>query len=131
MRKFFRRGHPCPLDTFLLKLVYFSQKTGFYISCKLDFTFHANCLQRTQLPEILFSRRNKKNIINLLSADIQIVFLFFPENRIWYFMQIVSSGDNLYEMSNPVFCFLGKNNKNNNNNKKKSQICYLLNYPRE
>ena len=30
-------------------------------------------------------------------------FLFFPENRIWYFMQIVSNGDNLHEMSKPVF----------------------------
>ena len=25
-----------------------------------------------------------------------------PENRIWYFMQIVSTGDNLHEMSNLV-----------------------------
>ena len=25
------------------------------------------------------------------------------ENRIWHFMQIVSTGDNLHEMSNPVF----------------------------
>ena len=27
----------------------------------------------------------------------------FPENRIWYFMQIVSNGVNLHEMSNIVF----------------------------
>ena len=33
----------------------------------------------------------------------EIFFLFFPENRIWHFMQIVSLGDNLHEMSNPVF----------------------------
>ena len=39
------------------------------------------------------------------SADdnIEICFLFFSENRIWHFMQIVSSGDNLHEMSNPFF----------------------------
>ena len=39
------------------------------------------------------------------SADdrLMIFFLFFPENRIWHFMQIVSVGDNLHEMSNPVF----------------------------
>ena len=39
------------------------------------------------------------------SADdrLMIFFLFFPENRIWHFMQIVSLGDNLHEMSNPVF----------------------------
>ena len=34
---------------------------------------------------------------------IEIFFLFFRENRIWHFMQIVSSGDNLHEMSNHVF----------------------------
>ena len=40
-----------------------------------------------------------------LSADdkLMIFFLFFPVNRIWHFMQIVSWGDNLHEMSNPVF----------------------------
>ena len=37
------------------------------------------------------------------------LFLFFPENKIWHFMQIVSSGNNLHEMSNPVF--LEKNKK--------------------
>ena len=32
------------------------------------------------------------------------IFLFFPENRLWHFMQIVSStGDNLHEMSKPYF----------------------------
>ena len=31
------------------------------------------------------------------------LFLFFPEYRIWQFMQIVSNGDYLHEMSNPVF----------------------------
>ena len=29
--------------------------------------------------------------------------LFPPKNRIWLFMQIVSNGDDLHEMSNPVF----------------------------
>ena len=29
-------------------------------------------------------------------------FLIFPANRIWHFMQTVSIGDNLHEMSNPV-----------------------------
>ena len=31
-----------------------------------------------------------------------IFFSFFPENRILHFMQIVSCGDNLHELSNPV-----------------------------
>ena len=39
-----------------------------------------------------------------------ILFLFFPENRIWQFMQIVSTGDNLHETSKLVFC--EKNQKN-------------------
>ena len=39
------------------------------------------------------------------SADdkLMIFFLFFPENRTWHNMQIVSIGDNLHEMSKPVF----------------------------
>ena len=31
------------------------------------------------------------------------IFLLFLENRIWHFMQIVSLGDNLHEVSNPTF----------------------------
>ena len=30
-------------------------------------------------------------------------FLFFLENKIWHFMQIVSLGDNLHEVSDPIF----------------------------
>ena len=40
------------------------------------------------------------------SADDKLMmffFLFFPDKRILHFMQIVSNGDNLHEMSNPVF----------------------------
>ena len=39
----------------------------------------------------------------LADGKLMIFFLFFLENRIWHFMQIVSSEDNLHEMSNPVF----------------------------
>ena len=44
---------------------------------------------------------------------LMILFLYFAENRIWYFMQIVSWGDSLHEMSNPIrrqfaFFFLQK-----------------------
>ena len=34
---------------------------------------------------------------------IEIFFLFSPENRIWHFMQIFSSGDTLHKISNPAF----------------------------
>ena len=33
----------------------------------------------------------------------EIRFLFFHENRFWHYMQIVSYGDNLHEMSKPIF----------------------------
>ena len=39
------------------------------------------------------------------SADIKLMIfiLFFLENRILHFMQIVLIGDNMHELSNPVF----------------------------
>ena len=36
-----------------------------------------------------------------MSADD--ILNFFPENRLWYFMQIISFGSDLNEMSKPVF----------------------------
>ena len=33
----------------------------------------------------------------------EILFLLFPENKIWHFIQIFSNEDNLHEISNPVF----------------------------
>ena len=39
---------------------------------------------------------------NLADEKLMIFFVFFPENIIWHVMQIVSNGDNLHEMSNPV-----------------------------
>ena len=39
------------------------------------------------------------------SADdkLMLFILFFQENRMWHFMQIVSLGDNLHEVSHPIF----------------------------
>ena len=38
------------------------------------------------------------------SADNRLIFfLFFLENKIWHFMQIVSLGDNLHEVSDLIF----------------------------
>ena len=51
-------------------------------------------------------------------------FLFFPENRMWQFMQIVSSGDNLHELSNPKILFSGKKKQNI------SKCCLLKFFPR-
>ena len=45
------------------------------------------------------------SMLGKISADDILIFLFFfpPENRIWHFMQIVSTRDNLHDMSNSVF----------------------------
>ena len=51
-----------------------------------------------------------------LSGKLKIFFLFFPENRIWHFIHILSNGKNLYEISNPVFW----------KNKKNISKCHLL-----
>ena len=39
----------------------------------------------------------------IMRRHFEIVFLFFPENKIWHFMQLFSLGDNLREKSDPVF----------------------------
>ena len=41
----------------------------------------------------------------------EIFFIFVPENKFWHFMQIVSNGANLHEMSN-LFSEPNKNNMN-------------------
>ena len=41
---------------------------------------------------------------NKKADDILKYFSYFLiENKIWHFMQIVSCGDNLYEITNPIF----------------------------
>ena len=52
-------------DDILNCFSYFSQKTGFDISCKLS-PLETICMK----CQILFSRKNKKTIINLLSAEL-------------------------------------------------------------
>ena len=42
-------------------------------------------------------------LANAADDKMVIFFLFFSENKIWHFIQIVSIGDNLHEMSKPVF----------------------------
>ena len=44
-----------------------------------------------------FFKKTEYNILYKFSPN-------FPENRIWHLMQTVSIGDNLYEISNPIFC---------------------------
>ena len=61
--------------------------------------FNLICLEMYLGPWLMLSTMGK--IFN--RQNFEIVFLFLPENRIWHFVQIVSIGDNLYGMSNPVF----------------------------
>ena len=39
-----------------------------------------------------------------ISADgkRKVLFLFISKNRVWHFMQTVSSGDSLHEIANPI-----------------------------
>ena len=47
---------------------------------------------------------HKKDKIDMMISFFSFsFFFFFSENRVWQFMQIVSMGDNLHVMSNPVF----------------------------
>ena len=57
------------------------------------------------LEKPTFAERLTFTIFWANSADDKLViffFLLFSENSICHFMQIVSNGDNLHEMSNPV-----------------------------
>ena len=47
-------------------------------------------------------------LANSADGKLVIFFLLFTENRIRHFMQIVVTGDNLHEMSNPFFLKLRK-----------------------
>ena len=72
--------------------------------------------QCTWISSLIFSEKKKKIIIiKILSAAVfkfimlrinidHILSLFSLENCLWHFMQVVSSGDNLHEMSNTIFC---------------------------
>ena len=70
-------------------------------------TWEANSFLLEQSPTEQWGKHFQLTFTNLwaFSADdkLMIFFLFFPVNRIQHFMQIVSWGDNLHEMSNPVF----------------------------
>ena len=68
--------------------------------------------------QILFSGKIIKMTSICRHDEILFLIFFFSQNTIGEFMQ---TGDNLHELSNPVFW---------ENNKKKPSICHLLNKPR-
>ena len=65
----------------------------------------------------IFSRQQNNNIFSY----------FFPENRLWHSMQIVSKRDNLHEMTKPIF-WRKKKKKKKKKNKKNISKCCLLNF---
>ena len=42
-------------------------------------------------------------LCKLSAKETVIFFIYFPENRLWHFMQIVSLEDSLHEISKPIF----------------------------
>ena len=68
-----------------------------------------HCLQRQSISGFSRTRVNAKHVGKNFSRHFEMFFLFFPVDRIQHFMQIVSFGDNLLEMPNPIS---GKNKKN-------------------
>ena len=92
---------------------YFSQKTGFDISCKLS-PQETVCMK----CQILFSGKNNKNIskcrllkisprvlsvkaLSKIAANniLNLLLLFFRENKIWHFMWIIFLVDDLHELA--------------------------------
>ena len=57
----------------------------------------------SRLKRILISWHELLPCHEKVRQTINYIFYFFPKYRIWHLMQIVFSGDNLHEMSNPIF----------------------------
>ena len=88
------------------------QQLHMLVSVILQFLINSSMLWTVKKQKILYLKSYLTYITHSLGkfSRWQIdIFLFFPENRIWHFMQIVSPEDNLHEMSN---LFSGKNKKN-------------------
>ena len=68
-------------------------------TCSVSALFTQACLLNTKGNSCLIVML----WVNSADHNFLILFLFFPRNRIWYFMQIVCTGDNLQEMPKPVF----------------------------
>ena len=85
----------------MVKIRYIYNLIGLETSCSVRI-FATKYLAATQTP---WSINLTFTTLLAFSADdkLMIFFLFFPANRIRHFMQIVSLGDNLHEMSIPVF----------------------------
>ena len=89
-------------------LCYFWTKTYYmgtqlnYVGEAISLNIHKICFD-TKIRYIL--TKWSLTVLYTYSADdkLIIIFLFFLENRIWHIMQIVSSGDNLHEVSNFIF----------------------------
>ena len=82
------------------------------------------CPQLKDLPSML--RVNFNHFLGKFSRQhTETVFLFFTENRIWHFMQIVFIRENSCEMSNP-FSFEKKKQNKNNPYIPENRICHFM-----
>ena len=62
------------------------------------------CMGIPDTYKILWSGLTLSTLGKIFSRwHIEIFFLFFSEDRIWHFIQTILNGDNLREISNPVF----------------------------
>ena len=53
--------------------------------------------------DIAFVHLTVSTLVKISADDILKYFLISPKNRLWHFMQIVSTWDNMHEMSRPIF----------------------------
>ena len=75
------------------KCIFWSGTSKFEYSIRALFVLHIICIYCSAC----WVKTSADDILNFF------FFKFFPENRLWPFMQIISSGDNLHEMSMPIF----------------------------
>ena len=75
----------------------FSHDTAKWLFLPVEYLFNVKIVTVIDLSAICL-------MLSILNKNIrQHIEISFPENRIWHFMQIVSNGNNLHEISNPVF----------------------------
>ena len=88
-------------------------------------SYQENLPRVTQATVVLARFNAWHSGYNFQQTTFGFFFLLFPGNRIWHFIQIVSTGDNLHKMSNLVFW--GKIKKQKQKTKKHHQFvdCWI------
>ena len=76
-----------------------NKKHNILVTCGAMLPVKPQSCYLTLVGQLMLSTLGK----NLSIQHPEILFLFSPENRICHFMQVVSIGYNLIEMSKPIF----------------------------